>query len=375
MPRVLIAPDKFKGSLSAVEVADAVRRGLTERAPGLDARCVPVADGGDGTLAAVVASGFDRVSTIATGPTGEPVRCAYGVKGEVAVIEMADVSGLSQLPGGRPAPLTAPSRGIGELIAAALDRGATRIVLGIGGSACTDGGAGMLQALGVSLVGAAGVELGPGGAPLGRLEQIELSGLHPHLNDAEIVMACDVDNPLTGPSGAAAIYGPQKGATAEDLRVLDAGLSRFADRVAEVTHADRRDEPGAGAAGGVGFAAVAVLVATLRPGIDLVLDLVGFQEHLQDTDLVIVGEGSLDGQTLHGKAPVGVARRARAAGARVVAVCGRCLLDDGQLRRAGIDAAYACADLEPDPGRSMSDAPALLARIGERMAMEHLGAS
>ena len=374
MTRVLIAPDKFKGSLSAVAVAEAVRQGLTARVPGLDVRCVPVAAGGAGTLAAVVSSGFERVQATATGPTGDQVDCAFAVKGDVAVIEMADVSGLSQLPGGKPAPLAATSRGTGELIATALDRGAARIVLGIGGSACTDGGAGMIQALGASLVDASGAQIDHGGAPLERLAEIDLGGLHPRLAAAEIVVACDVDNPLTGPSGAAAVYGPQKGATAEDVTRLDAALDRFADEVARVTGVDHRNEPGAGAAGGLGFAALAVLGATLRPGIDLVLELLDFRQHLEGTDLVIVGEGSLDLQTLHGKAPVGVARLAGAEGARVVAVCGRCLLDQDQLSGAGIGAAYACADLEPDPRRSMSEAAALLERIGARIAVEHLGA-
>jgi glycerate kinase len=372
MTRVLVAPDKFKGSLTAVEVAESVRRGLAAHAPALEVACLPVADGGDGTLAALVAAGFERVPATATGPTGEPVACAYAVHGDVAVIEMADVSGLSQLPEGTPAPLTATSRGTGELVAAALDRGATRIVLGIGGSATTDGGAGMLQALGVSLRDTDGTELAGGGGPLAALAEVDVAGLHPGLAAAEVVVACDVDNPLTGASGATAVYGPQKGATPDDVTALDAALSHFADHVARVTGADRRDEAGAGAAGGVGFAALAMLQATLRPGIDLVLELVGFEHQIRGTDLVVVGEGSLDVQTLHGKAPVGVARRAREAGARVVAVCGRCLLDDGQLRDAGIDAAYACADLQPDPARSMAEAAALLERIGARIAQEHV---
>jgi len=222
-------------------------------------------------------------------------------------VEMADVSGLVRLPRGRSAPLTATSRGTGEVVAAALDRGVTRVVLGIGGSACTDGGAGLLQALGASLQDRDGHELGPGGGALGELTTIDLSGLHPALDRVEFVVACDVDNPLTGPFGAAAVYGPQKGATERDVDVLDANLAGFADRVARHTGADHRGHPGAGAAGGVGFAAVAVLGATLRPGIDLMLDMPDFDEHVRGSDLVVVGEGSLDAQTLHGKAPVGVA--------------------------------------------------------------------
>jgi glycerate kinase len=208
MVRVVVAPDKFKGSLSAAEVAEAVARGLTAEVPGLDVHTLPVADGGDGTLIAATSAGFDRVPVTASGPTGEPVDTAYGRRGDDAVVEMADVSGLSRLPGGRHRPLTASSRGTGELVRAALTAGARRIVLGIGGSACTDGGAGMLQALGVRLLDDDGREIGDGGAALHSLARVELDGLHASLGGAEIVVACDVDNPLTGPVGAAAVYGP-----------------------------------------------------------------------------------------------------------------------------------------------------------------------
>lgn len=367
----MIAPDKFKGSLSAIEVADAVQRGLAAAAD-LSVHCVPVADGGDGTLDAAVAAGFERVAATATGPTGEPADTAYAVHGDTALIEMADISGLSRLPLGATSALTATSRGTGELIAKALDSGAQRIVLGIGGSACTDGGAGMLQALGASLRDHTGAQLPDGGGALAELAEVDLSELHPRLADTEIVVACDVDNPLTGPLGAAAVYGPQKGATEADVVALDAGLARLADLVADSIGADHRDAPGAGAAGGVGFAALAVLGATLRPGIELLLELLDFDEHVRGAALVVVGEGSLDSQTLHGKAPVGVARLARAAGARVVAVCGRGLLSDEQLREVGIEASYACADLEPDPARSMADAAVLLERLGRQIAHDYL---
>ena len=372
MARVLIAPDKFKGSLSAAEVAAAVTRGLTAEVRGLDVTALPVADGGEGTLAAAVAAGFERVPVTAAGPTGEPVETAYGRRGDSAVVEMADVSGLSRLPGGRLEPLTATSRGTGEVIAAALAGGARRIVVGIGGSACTDGGAGMLQALGVRLLDGDDREIGLGGGALQDLARVDLAGLDPSLADTEIVVACDVDNPLTGPLGAAAVYGPQKGADEAQAELLDRSLSRLADRISEITARDVRDAPGAGAAGGVGFAAMAVLGATLRPGIELMLDLLDFGSHVQHAELVIVGEGSLDEQTLHGKAPVGVARMARAAGARVVAVCGRNTLSDEQLRGAGIEAAYPLTDLEPDADRSMARASELLERVSRQIALRHL---
>ncbi len=372
MARVLIAPDKFKGSLSAAEVAAAVTRGLTAEIPGLEITALPVADGGDGTLAAALAAGFQRIPLTAAGPTGEPVDTAYGRRGDSAVVEMADVSGLSRLPTGRLEPLTATSRGTGEVIAAALADGARHIVVGIGGSACSDGGAGMLQALGVRLVDVDGRDIGPGGVALQHLARVELAGLDPSLADAEVVVACDVDNPLTGPLGAAAVYGPQKGADEAQVDLLDRNLSRLADRISEATGRDVRDAPGAGAAGGVGFAAMAVLGATLRPGIDLMLGLLDFGSHIEGADLVIVGEGSLDEQTLHGKAPAGVARMARDAGARVVAVCGRTTLSQEQLRGAGIEAAYPLTDLEADPRRSMARAGELLERVSRQIAVRHL---
>lgn len=372
MTRILIAPDKFKGSLTAGEVAQAVRRGIVGHSPTAEVRCLPVADGGDGTLDAAVAAGFERIPVTATGPTGEPVKTGYAVKGETALVEMADVSGLSRLVGGTPAPLAATSRGTGELLAAALDRGVRTIVLGIGGSACTDGGAGMLQALGASLRDSAGQELPGGGGPLERLAELDLRGLHPAIRAVEIVVACDVDNPLTGEDGAAAVYGPQKGASGEDAARLEANLTRLADQVARQTGVDHRDAPGAGAAGGVGFAAISVLGATLSPGIELLLELLDFEDQVRETDLVVVGEGSLDSQSLRGKAPVGVARLARSVGVGVVAVCGRNELDATQLRGAGIDSVYSCGDLEPDRARSMAQAGTLLERLGRRIAEEHL---
>lgn len=372
MTAVLVAPDKFKGSLTAVGAAAALRRGLLAVAPHLDVAVLPVADGGDGTLDAAVAAGFARVPVTAGGPTGQPVETGYARRDDTAVVELADVSGLSRLPGGRLDPLHATSHGTGEVVRAALAAGCTRVVLGIGGSAGTDGGAGLVQALGARLLDAAGRELPPGGAALQHLHSLDRTGLATLDVTWDLTVACDVDNPLTGPHGAAAVYGMQKGATPQDVVLLDAALSRWADVVAAATGRDRRDEPGAGAAGGVGFAALALLGATLRPGIALLLDLLDVDGHLRGVDLVVVGEGSLDEQTLRGKAPVGVARAARAAGARVVAVCGRRTLSDEQLRAAGIDAAYALTDLEPDPQVCIADAAVLLERLGALLAEREL---
>ncbi|GGO03055.1 glycerate kinase [Microbispora rosea subsp. aerata] len=385
---VVIAPDKFRGSLTSPRVAAHVAAGL--RVAGLGGVPVvelPVADGGDGTVDAVVASGFTRVETEVTGPVGNPVTASYAVRDEpgarVAVIELAEASGLRRLPeGAAPAPLTATSRGTGELIAHAVRHGATRIVLGLGGSACTDGGAGMAQALGVRLLDAAGDELPPGGAALRDLHTIDASGL---LRGFEVIVASDVDNPLLGPYGAAAVYGPQKGASPQDVAVLEAGLARLA-AVAAHTHglvgAAEHDgvvramgvagRPGAGAAGGVGFGALTFLDAEIRPGIGYLLDLVDFDRHAAGARLVITGEGSIDEQTLRGKAPVGVAAAAAKHGVPVVAVCGVRGVGDDELRAAGIEAAYALTDIEPDVGRCLAEAGPLLERLAARVAAAHL---
>lgn len=368
VPDVVVAPDKFKGSLTALEVGGAVARGLRTVRPGLTVDVVPVADGGDGTLAAAVAAGFESVPVVASGPTGEPVKTAFARHGQLAVVEMADVSGLSRLPGGALRPLDATSRGTGEVIGAAVDAGCRTIVLGVGGSACTDGGAGLVQALGARVLDADGGELGPGGAALDRVDSVDLVPMRERLRGVEVVVACDVDNPLTGESGAAHVYGPQKGAEPDQVLALDGALARWADAVATATGDDRRTAPGAGAAGGVGFAAIALLDGRMRPGIDLVLELVGLDERLREgVRLVVTGEGSLDEQSLRGKAPVGVAARARAFGVPVVAVCGRTTLGSAELAAAGIEAAYALQDLEPDPVRSIADAAPLLERLGTKL--------
>ena len=370
--RVVVAPDKFKGSLTAAQVADRVAAGLARAAPEVEVVEVPVADGGDGTLEAALTAGYRRVPVRADGPTGEPVETAYAERDGVAVVELADVSGLGRLPGGRLAARTASSYGTGQVIRAALDAGCRRVVVGIGGSASTDGGAGLVQALGGRLTGADGAEVGRGGAALAAVRSLDLSGLHPALAGAEVVVASDVDNPLLGPRGAAAVYGPQKGASPGDVAELDAALARWADAVQRATGKDVAGTPGAGAAGGVGFAALAVLGATLRPGIDLVLDLVGFRAVLGGARLVITGEGSLDRQTLHGKAPAGVAAAARSAGVPVVAVAGRALGSPSEREPAGLQGAHAQTDNEPDPDRCMTEAGPLLERLAATVAGDWL---
>ncbi|WP_330254352.1 glycerate kinase [Nocardia sp. NBC_00565] len=372
MTRVLIASDKFKGSLSAAEVGAAVRLGIQRVRPSAEVSVVPIADGGDGTVDAALAAGFEAVLVTAPGPTGQPMCTAYARRDDIAVVELADVSGLVRLPGGKFAPMTATSRGAGAVIAAAIEAGCRRVVLGIGGSAGTDGGAGLLRALGARLLDADGVEIGDGGAELARLDAIDLAAVREQLAGVEITVACDVDNPLTGPRGAAAVYGPQKGADGDQVAALDAALTHWADCVAEATGTDLRERAGAGAAGGVGFAAVAVLGARLRPGIELVLELVGFAERVVSADLVVTGEGMLDEQTLYGKAPAGVAVAAGASGVPVVAVCGQNALSANQLRAAGFSAVYSLAEIEPDLARCFAAGGLLLERLGARIAAAHL---
>ncbi len=375
--RIVIAPDKFKGSLPAAEVAAALAAGLRDALDQAGAQAelitIPVADGGDGTVDAAVAAGFARVPVTATGPTGRPVRTGYARRDDLALVELATVCGLERLPGGQLEPLVSSSYGVGEVMRRALDAGARELVLALGGSASTDGGAGMLQALGARVLGPRGEPLGRGGGALGDVTELDLTalvlpglvlpGLDPAAGAAQVTLAVDVQNPLTGPDGAAAVFGPQKGATPEQVARLDDALRRWAGLVAGATGHDWSQAPGAGAAGGVGFAALAVLGAQQRSGIDLILDLVGFDAALDGADLVVTGEGSLDTQSLAGKAPVGVARAAAARGIPVVAVAGRSTLTPEQARAAGITAIHPLSGLEPDLARSMAGAAVLLERI------------
>ncbi|MEV0340998.1 glycerate kinase [Nocardia sp. NPDC050713] len=367
-PRVLLAPDKFKGSLTAFEVAAALAAGIAAVRPDAEIRRVPIADGGDGTVDAFVAAGWERVETIAPGPTGVPAPAAYAVRGDTAVVELAEVVGLLKLPGGQFDPLGAGTEGLGVVIADALDRGATHIVLGLGGSASTDGGAGLLRALGARVLDATDLELPSGGAALARATRIDRSGLHPKAAAARFTLACDVDNPLLGPKGAVAVYATQKGADAEQRTILEAALTTWANLLG-LEFAER---PGAGAAGGTGFGALAVLGARVRSGIEVLLELLDFPALLRDATLVVTGEGALDAQSLHGKAPIGVCHAARTAGVPVVAVAGRVQLPLDALHTAGFTTAYSLSDLQPDPARSMANAAQLLEQVGARIAEHEL---
>jgi glycerate 2-kinase len=323
--RVVVAPDSYKGSLTALAVAEAIERGVRAVFPRAEVVKVPIADGGEGTVdALVVATEGHLEERTVRGPLGEPVKASWGVlgDGETAVIEMAQASGLTLVPRERRDPRATTTYGTGELVRAALDAGLRKLVVGIGGSATNDGGAGFARALGVRFLDAADRELEEGGAALARLERIDLAGLDRRLSEAQIVVACDVDNPLVGPRGASAVYGPQKGATAEAVRELDSALARYGQAALAATGRDVANEPGAGAAGGLGAGLLLFTPARLRPGVSIVLEAVGFDELVKGADLVITGEGRTDFQTAMGKAPVGVAAAAKRHAVPVVCLSG-----------------------------------------------------
>jgi glycerate kinase len=345
--KIVIAPDSFKESLSALQVAAAIEAGMREVWPDAEYLKLPVADGGEGTVQAMIdATGGKRVEHAVTGPLGEPVDAFYGLiegggEGLLAVIEMAAASGLESVPPARRDPMSATSRGTGELIRLALDAGARRFVLGVGGSATNDGGAGMLQALGVRLLDADGRELGPGGAELARLDRIDASRLDARVRDSAFQIACDVSNPLVGPQGASAVFGPQKGATPAMVAQLDANLGRYAEVIRRDLGREVADMPGAGAGGGIAAAMVVFLDGRLRPGVEIVCEAVGLDAAVRDADLVVTGEGRIDGQTVQGKTPMGVARAARAHGKPVIAIGGSLATDAGAVHEHGIEAVFA----------------------------------
>jgi glycerate 2-kinase len=359
--RIVIAPDSFKGSLAADRAAAAIATGIERVRPDVTTVRRPVADGGEGTVAAALGAGYRPRTARVSGPGGRPVDATYAVDGTTAVLELATAAGLGQL--ADPAPLTATTRGVGELIRAALDAGVRRIVLGIGGSATTDGGAGMLQALGVRLLDEDGQDVPPGGGGLLHLARMDAAGLDRRLAGVDLVVASDVDNPLTGPAGAAAVFGPQKGASPDDVALLDAALTRYAAVLARDGGRHVADVPGAGGAGGTAAGAMAVLGARVVSGARLVCDLVGLDEAIAGADLVITGEGSLDEQTLRGKAPAEVAARARAAGVPCVGLAGVVRLSPADAAAAGFVAAHGLGEVEPDLAVCLAEPERVLAEL------------
>ena len=342
--KIVIAPQTFKGSISALDAATAMREGVLEVFPNADTLLVPVADGGDGTLETLVdGSGGEIREAEVTGPMSERRTAQWGAMGDgvTAVIEMARTSGLALVRLDQRDPLNATTYGLGEIIGEALNNGFRQFIMGIGGSATNDAGAGMAQALGVRLLDGEGCELRHGGAALANLAHIDMSRADPRIGVSRFLVACDVNNPMTGPEGASAVYGPQKGATPEMAQTLDDALLHFSKVVSHDIGAEINEMQGAGAAGGLGGGMVAFLGAELRAGVDIVLDAVGLDDALEGADLVLTGEGALDYQTVYSKAPIGVAERARRRGIPVVAIAGT-LGDRYRLvHEHGIEAALA----------------------------------
>ena len=342
--KIVIAPDSYKESLSATEVAQAIEKGFREIFPDAEYVSVPVADGGEGTVEAMIAATNGALQYAAvTGPLGETVNACWGISGDgtTAFIEMAAASGLALVPPAQRNPLTTTSRGTGELILAALDKGARNIIIGIGGSATNDGGAGMVQALGARLVDANGTDIGYGGGSLVALNHIDTSGLDPRLKHCAIRVACDVTNPLVGETGASRIFGPQKGATEAMIVELDTNLGHFADVIKASLRIDVKNMPGAGAAGGMGAALTAFLGAELRSGIEIVTQALHLEEHIHDCTLVVTGEGRLDSQSIHGKVPVGVASVAKKYHKPVIGIAGSLTRDVAVVHQYGIDAVFS----------------------------------
>jgi glycerate kinase len=361
--KIVIAPDSFKDSLSAQGVADAIALGLAQVWPdALLIKC-PMADGGEGTVESILAACEGELQrTQVRGPLGTTVEAAWGwlPQSHTAIIEMAEASGLQLVPPGKRDACFSSTFGTGELIRAALDAGAQRVILAIGGSATNDGGAGAMQALGVKLLDAQGRTLAPGGLALAQLARIDMSEIDPRLAEVRFDIAADVNNPLCGPHGASAVFGPQKGASPEQVEQLDRALGHFAERCAQVLNKDVRDEPGSGAAGGLGFAAKAFLGAQFKAGVEVVAELVGLEDAVKGADLVITGEGRFDAQTLRGKTPFGVARIARQHGVPVIVLAGT--LGEGYqaLYEHGIDAAFALASGPMTLEQACAEAPRLL---------------
>ena len=366
--RILIAPDKFRETLTARQAAEAIAAGWRRSRPGDGLDLAPMADGGEGTLIALVdALGGEMISVKASGPRGDRIDASFGIadgsNGRLAIVETAAASGLAVLSASRRDPRRTTTRGTGELIRAALDRAPARLIVGLGGSATNDGGAGMGQALGVRLTDDGGRDLAPGGAALAGLVHIDATGLDPRVRRLVCVAASDVDNPLTGPNGATRVYAAQKGASADDLVPLDRALGHLAAIVERDLGVDLRDEPGAGAAGGLGFGLMAFLGARMRPGVDVVSDAVGLPTRVAAVDLAITGEGSLDEQSLRGKVPAGVLRLARELSVPALVLCGRATPD---LRLDGVPVASLAERFGLDA--AIGDARRCLERLSQELA-------
>ena len=371
--KVVVAPNSFKGSLSAPEAAAAIARGVRDVFPEAEVVEVPVADGGEGTVEALVSAHRGTYGTVhVEGPLGDPVQATYGLieRGRTGVVELASASGLTLIPPERRDPRRTSTYGFGQLLQAVRQAGVMQVIAGIGGSATNDGGAGMAQALGYRLLDAAGVELPRGGAALARLDRIDPAGFDLGWHAVKVMVACDVTNPLTGPQGASAVYGPQKGATLDAVRALDAALARFAAVIERDLGKRVADVPGAGAAGGTGAGLIAFLDATLTPGAVLVVDASGFDAAVQGADLVITGEGRVDAQTAYGKAPGEVAKRAQAAKIPVLLIAGSKGPGWEALSELGVSSVATLDEVGDNLKQLMQDAGQMLTRATARACQE-----
>ncbi|MCB9453506.1 MAG: glycerate kinase [Anaerolineaceae bacterium] len=369
MMKILIAPGAFKHSLSAVAVAEAIAVGLQRSGLGADLHLFPIADGGNGTVDVFMVGDGQRVSVATVDPLGRQIYADYARidGGQTAVIEMALASGLELLKPGELNPLVTTTYGTGLLLQAALDAGARRIIIGMGGSATVDGGAGCMQALGVSLKDSYGREIEPGGGSVGMVHSVDTSRLDPRWREVEVIIASDVDNPAIGNQGAAAVFGPQKGADPHTVRVLETNLRQFFTRVHEQLRVDVRGIHGGGAAGAFAAGLMAFLGGKIQSGIDLVLDYHHFVRQLENADLVVTGEGQIDEQTIHGKGPIGVARLAREHGIPTVAIVGGLNADDALLHEAGVQAVLPIIPRPMSLEEALQSAPELVEQAGLRL--------
>jgi len=369
--KIVIAPDSFKGSLTATEAADAIEIGFRAVYPDAEYVKVPMADGGEGTVQSLVdATSGTIINQSVIGPMGDMVSGFFGILGDsrTAVVEMAAASGIHLVKPEERNIYLASSFGTGQLINAALDHGCDKLIIGLGGSATNDGGMGMMKALGGQFLDQSSAPLAPDVRALSQLARIDLQHLNPRLGKTEIVVACDVDNPLCGENGAARVFGPQKGATEEDIAVLDQALARYGDVLSNNTGRNIAVEPGAGAAGGMGAALIGLIDAVVKPGVDLVIGIVELAKSIVDADLVITGEGRVDSQTIHGKTPVGVAKIAKSHNLPVICIAGSVEDDADIIHQLGIDEIYSVIEGDYDLTKVLIEAGHKLTQAAQKIA-------
>ena len=368
--KILIAPQSYKGSISAIKVAEAIKQGALNIFPNIKSLIIPVADGGDGTLETLVESTNGTIhNSNATGPLGNSIPVIWGTLGDskTAIIEMARISGLALVPQNKRNPYYTTSYGLGEIIKEALDLDYRKFIIGIGGSATNDGGAGMAQALGAKLTDENKKPIDLGGLALNEITKIDISGIDPRINESEILVACDVNNPLCGPNGASFIYGPQKGASPEMVKTLDDALYHFGSQLIRDTGINIMEIEGSGAAGGIGGGMVGFLNAKLKPGIEIVLDSLDFDKSLKNVDLVITGEGQIDFQTVFSKAPIGVAKHAKKYNIPVIAICGSLGENYQDVHSHGIDAVIPIIPKPMDLKNASDNAYELIKNTSEQI--------